>query len=80
MKYFRKNDTSYLPLHIYHKESCGTENFKIVLKVKERKGKRKKEGTMKKKQKLYIIVTKNRFIIMSKMNNMSHQIKCYSMK
>ena len=53
MKYFRKNDTSYLPLHIYHKENCGTENFKIVLKVKERKGKRKKEGTVEKTKIVY---------------------------
>ena len=57
----------------------------MVLKFQNRKerkgkgkGKKKKQGE---KQKLYMIVARNRFIIMSKMNlNVLHQIKCYSMK
>ena len=57
----------------------------MVLKIQNRKESKGKEREKKKRRncekKLYIIVTKNRFLIMLTMNlDMLNQIKCYSMK
>ena len=57
----------------------------MVLKIQNRNESKGKEREKKKRRncekKLYIIVTKNRFLIMLTMNlDMLNQIKCYYMK
>ena len=57
----------------------------MVLKIQNRNESKEKEREKKKRRncekKLYIIVTKNRFLIMLTMNlDMLNQIKCYCMK